>query len=232
MDKWPDAGRAIRVLVVEDDEDIAAAVTRLLRSEGLETRTSRNGQSAIDETPIFKPDITLLDLGLPGIDGVDVARLLRDGGYEGGIIAVTARDAKESTVEALDAGLDDYVVKPFDRSELLARIRSVLRRRPPSGAAALVAGPLVLDPDSQIGTISGRELALTKKEFELLAYMIRNRGIVISRQRLLEDVWDYSPFAETNTIEVFVSNLRRKLEEHGEPRVLETVRGTGYVIRG
>jgi DNA-binding response OmpR family regulator len=232
MENWPDPGRAIRVLVVEDDEDIAAAVTRILRAEGLETRTAGDGQSAIVDAATFKPDITLLDLGLPGIDGVDVARLLRDGGYDGGIIAVTARDAKESTVEALDAGLDDYVVKPFDRNELLARIRSVLRRRPPSGAAALVAGALVLDPDSQIGTISGRELALTKKEFELLTYMIRNRGIVISRQRLLEDVWDYSPYAETNTIEVFVSNLRRKLEEHGEPRVLETVRGTGYVIRG
>jgi DNA-binding response OmpR family regulator len=220
------------VLVVEDDADIAAAVTRLLRAEGLETRLSEDGDAAIAEATTFKPDVILLDLGLPGKDGVAVARELRAAGFDAGIIAVTARDAKESTVEGLDAGLDDYVVKPFDRAELLARIRSVLRRRPPAGAAALVAGPLVLDPDSQIGTISGRELSLTKMEFEMLSYMVRNRGIVISRQRLLEDVWDYSPYAETNTIEVFVSNLRRKLEEDGEPRVLETVRGTGYVIRG
>lgn len=232
MDQWPDPGRAIRILVVEDDSDIAAAVSRLLRAEGLETKVSVDGTAGLADCSIFKPDVVLLDLGLPGMDGVDVARELRDSGFEAGIIAVTARDAKESTVEGLDAGLDDYVVKPFDRGELLARIRSVLRRRPPSGAAALVAGELVLDPDSQIGTISGRELALTKMEFEMLCYMVRNRGIVISRQRLLEDVWDYSPYAETNTIEVFVSNLRRKLEENGEPRVLETVRGTGYVIRG
>lgn len=217
---------------MEDDADIAAAVTRLLRAEGLETRLSEDGDAAIAEATTFKPDVILLDLGLPGKDGVAVARELRAAGFDAGIIAVTARDAKESTVEGLDAGLDDYVVKPFDRAELLARIRSVLRRRPPAGAAALVAGPLVLDPDSQIGTISGRELSLTKMEFEMLSYMVRNRGIVISRQRLLEDVWDYSPYAETNTIEVFVSNLRRKLEEDGEPRVLETVRGTGYVIRG
>lgn len=232
MEQWPDPGRAIRILVVEDDEDIAAAVSRLLRAEGLETTVSVDGPTGISDCATFKPDVVLLDLGLPGMDGVDVARSLRESGFDAGIIAVTARDAKESTVEGLDAGLDDYVVKPFDRSELLARIRSVLRRRPPSGAAALVAGELVLDPDSQIGTISGRELALTKMEFEMLSYMVRNRGVVISRQRLLEDVWDYSPYAETNTIEVFVSNLRRKLEENGEPRVLETVRGTGYVIRG
>jgi DNA-binding response OmpR family regulator len=232
MDQWPDPGRAIRVLVVEDDADIAAAVTRLLRAEGLETRLAVDGTSVTVEAATFKPDVLLLDLGLPGKDGIDVARELRESGFDAGIIAVTARDAKESTVEGLDAGLDDYVVKPFDRGELLARIRSVLRRRPPAGAAALVAGPLVLDPDSQIATISGRELSLTKMEFEMLSYMVRNRGIVISRQRLLEDVWDYSPYAETNTIEVFVSNLRRKLEEHDEPRVLETVRGTGYVIRG
>jgi DNA-binding response OmpR family regulator len=232
MDQWPDPGRAIRVLVVEDDADIAAAVTRLLRAEGLETRLAVDGTSATVEAATFKPDVLLLDLGLPGKDGIDVARELRESGFDAGIIAVTARDAKQSTVEGLDAGLDDYVVKPFDRGELLARIRSVLRRRPPAGAATLVAGPLVLDPDSQIATISGRELSLTKMEFEMLSYMVRNRGIVISRQRLLEDVWDYSPYAETNTIEVFVSNLRRKLEEHDELRVLETVRGTGYVIRG
>ena len=218
--------------MVEDDSEIAAAVTRLLRAEGLETRVSIEGHSALAEASLFKPDIILLDLGLPGLDGVEVARQLRSRGFEAGIIAVTARDAKASTVEGLDAGLDDYVVKPFDRAELLARIRSVLRRRPPVGAAPLVAGALVLDPDSQIGTISGRELSLTKMEFEMLSYLVLNRGIVISRQRLLEDVWDYSPYAETNTIEVFVSNLRRKLEEHGEDRVLETVRGTGYVIRG
>lgn len=232
MEQWPDPGRAIRVLVVEDDADIAAVVTRLLRAEGLESRACSDGTTAIAECQTFKPDVVLLDLGLPGIDGVDVAKQLREQGFDAGIIAVTARDAKESTVEGLDAGLDDYVVKPFDRNELLARIRSVLRRRPPSGASALVAGPLVLDPDSQIGTISGRELSLTKMEFEMLCYMVRNRGVVISRQRLLEDVWDYSPYAETNTIEVFVSNLRRKLEENGEDRLLETVRGTGYVIRG
>ena len=232
MEDWPEVGRAVRVLVVEDDDEIAAVLARMLRSEGLEARVSVDGHSAIGEAATFKPDAILIDLGLPGIDGVEVIRRLRAGGESTPIIAVTARDASESRVEGLDAGADDYVVKPFDRAELLARIRAVLRRSPPEGAAAVVVGPLVLDPDSMIVTISGRAVDLTTREFELLEYLMRNRGIVISRQRLLDEVWEYGPMAETNTIEVFISNLRKKLESGGEDRVLETVRGAGYVIRG
>jgi DNA-binding response OmpR family regulator len=220
------------VLVVEDDEEIAAVLARMLRSEGLEAKVSPDGPSALVEASTFKPDAILLDLGLPGIDGVEVIRRLRESGESAPIIAVTARDASESRVEGLDAGADDYVVKPFDRAELLARIRAVLRRSPPEGAAAVVVGPLVLDPDSMIVTISGRVVDLTTREFELLEYLMRNRGVVISRQRLLDEVWEYGPMAETNTIEVFISNLRKKLESGGEDRVLETVRGAGYVIRG
>ena len=232
MEDWPEVGRAVRVLVVEDDEEIAAVLARMLRSEGLEAKVSPDGPSALVEASTFKPDAILLDLGLPGIDGVEVIRRLRESGESAPIIAVTARDASESRVEGLDAGADDYVVKPFDRAELLARIRAVLRRSPPEGAAAVVVGPLVLDPDSMIVTISGRVVDLTTREFELLEYLMRNRGVVISRQRLLDEVWEYGPMAETNTIEVFISNLRKKLESGGEDRVLETVRGAGYVIRG
>ena len=232
MEDWPEVGRAVRVLVVEDDDEIAAVLARMLRSEGLEARVSVDGHTAIGEAATFKPDAILIDLGLPGIDGVEVIRRLRAGGESTPIIAVTARDASESRVEGLDAGADDYVVKPFDRAELLARIRAVLRRSPPEGAAAVVVGPLVLDPDSMIVTMSGRAVDLTTREFELLEYLMRNRGIVISRQRLLDEVWEYGPMAETNTIEVFISNLRKKLESGGEDRVLETVRGAGYVIRG
>ncbi|MEI6447994.1 MAG: response regulator transcription factor [Actinomycetes bacterium] len=232
MEDWPEVGRAVRVLVVEDDEEIAAVLARMLRSEGLEAKVSPDGASALNDASTFKPDAILLDLGLPGIDGVEVIRRLRASGESAPIIAVTARDASESRVEGLDAGADDYVVKPFDRAELLARIRAVLRRSPPEGAAAVVVGPLVLDPDSMIVTIAERVVDLTTREFELLEYLMRNRGVVISRQRLLDEVWEYGPMAETNTIEVFISNLRKKLEFGGEDRVLETVRGAGYVIRG
>ncbi|MCX6388022.1 MAG: response regulator transcription factor [Solirubrobacterales bacterium] len=231
MDNWPDPGRALRILVVEDDPDIASVLTRILRGAGLEARIAEDGELALTEVATFKPDLVLLDLGLPKLDGVKVAQTLRSGGFEAGIIALTARDEPEDKVEGLDSGLDDYVVKPFNREELLARMRSVFRRRPPKGAAALVAGSLILDPDTMLGTIDGRPLELTSREFEMLVFLLQNRGIVISRQQLLEEVWGYSPFAETNTIEVFVSNLRRKLEENGEERVLQTVRGAGYVIR-
>ena len=231
MEDWPEIDRAIRVLVVEDDSDIAAVVTRIMRSEGLEAKVATNGTEALDELRLFKPDVTLLDLGLPELDGVEVLRALRASGDDRPVIALTARDASESRVEGLDAGADDYVVKPFDRAELLARMRAVLRRRPPEGSVALKASILELDPDSRLAYIAGRQLDLTSREFDLLEYLMRNRGVVISRQRLLDDVWGYDPSAETNTIEVFISNLRRKLESGGEHRVLETVRGSGYVIR-
>lgn len=236
MDEWPELDRAIRVLVVEDDEEIASAVMRLLRAEGLDAKIAGDGETALELAGVFNPDVTLLDLGLPKLDGVEVAQRLRASGFEAAIIAVTARDAPESAVEGLDAGLDDYVVKPFDRSVLLARIRAVLRRRPPHGTASLVAGPLALDPGGKTATIAGRPVALTAKEFRMLEYLIFNRGLVVSKNQLLENVWDYPPdhpgMADSNIIEVFVSNLRRKLEEGGEPRILETVRGSGYVIRG
>ena len=231
MEDWPEIDRALRVLVVEDDAEIAAVLTRIMRSEGLEAKVATNGSDALEELRLFKPDVTLLDLGLPELDGVDVLRALRSRGDDRPVIALTARDASESRVEGLDAGADDYVVKPFDRAELLARMRAILRRRPPEGSVALKAASLELDPDSRLAYIAGRPLDLTSREFELLEYLMRNRGVVISRQRLLDDVWDYDPTAETNTIEVFISNLRRKLEADGEQRVLETVRGSGYVIR-
>jgi DNA-binding response OmpR family regulator len=134
-------------------------------------------------------------------------------------------------VEGLDAGADDYLVKPFERQELLARLRALLRRRPPKGAAPLVVGDLMLNPDTHEVARAERPVDLTQREFELLEYLMRNERIVISRQRLLDEVWGYDPFSVTNTIEVFVSNLRRKLEADGEPRLLHTIRGAGYVLR-
>jgi DNA-binding response OmpR family regulator len=134
-------------------------------------------------------------------------------------------------VEGLDSGADDYLVKPFERQELLARLRALLRRRPPKGAAPLAVGDLMLNPDTHEVVRAERAIELTQREFELLEYLMRNERIVVSRQRLLDEVWGYDPFSVTNTIEVFVSNLRRKLEADGEPRLLHTIRGAGYVLR-
>jgi two-component system response regulator MprA len=222
--------RAPRVLVVEDDEDIAQALQRSLRMEGYEVRSAADGRVALEQGRSFAPDLVILDLGLPEVDGLEVARSLR-ADDDVPILILTARDGLESRVEGLDAGADDYLVKPFERQELLARLRALLRRRPPRGSAPLRVGDLSLNTDTHEVVRSERAVDLTQREFELLEYLMRNERIVISRQRLLDEVWGYDPFSTTNTIEVFVSNLRRKLEAEGEPRLLHTIRGAGYVLR-
>jgi DNA-binding response OmpR family regulator len=225
-----DYARAPRVLVVEDDDDIADVLVRSLRLEGYDVRLSADGIAALDDAHAFLPDVVILDLGLPRMDGVEVAKHLR-GDDDVPILMLTARDALEARVTGLDAGADDYLVKPFERQELLARMRALLRRRPPRGSAPLRVGDLSLNPDTHEVRRSERDIELTQREFELLEYLMRNERIVISRQRLLDEVWGYDPFSTTNTIEVFVSNLRRKLEAADEPRLLHTIRGAGYVLR-
>jgi two-component system response regulator MprA len=219
-----------RVLVVEDDVDIAGVLRRSLDKEGYEVRIAADGEAALDEAGLFEPDAVVLDLGLPRLDGVEVCRRLRQDG-DVPILILTARDAVDARVEGLDSGADDYLVKPFERDELLARMRALLRRRPPRGSAYVVVGDLRLNPDAREVFRGERQLDLTAREFELLEYLMRNARIVVSRQTLLDEVWGYHPFAETNTVDVFISNLRRKLEDGGEPRVLHTMRGAGYVLR-
>jgi two-component system, OmpR family, response regulator MprA len=189
-----------RVLVVEDDAEIADVLRRSLRQEGYEVRTSADGVDALDVATGFVPDLVVLDLGLPRLDGIEVCKRLRADG-DVPILMLTARAETEDRVGGLDSGADDYLVKPFERTELLARIRALLRRRTPN------------------------------REFELLEYLMRNERLVVSRERLLDDVWGYDPTAATNTIDVFISNLRRKLEAGDESRLLHTKRGAGYVLK-
>jgi DNA-binding response OmpR family regulator len=219
-----------RVLVVEDDPEIGGALRRSLRLENYDVQVAVDGEDALIQSQSFAPDAVVLDLGLPKLDGVEVCRRIR-ADSDVPILILTARDGVDSRVVGLDSGADDYLVKPFDRQELLARLRALLRRRPPRGSAFLAVGDLQLNPETREVSRRGRVLDLTTREFELLEYMIRNERIVVSRQKLLEDVWDYYAFAETNTVDVFISTLRRKLEADGEPRILHTVRGAGYVLR-
>jgi DNA-binding response OmpR family regulator len=219
-----------RVLVVEDDDDIAEVLRRSLRLEGYDVRLAGDGAQALDESSLFEPDAVVLDLGLPRLDGIEVCRRLRAEG-DVPILILTARDGVDARVEGLDTGADDYLVKPFERQELLARLRALLRRRPPRGSAFLTVGDLRLNPDTREVLRDERSIELTGREFELLEYLMRNERLVVSRESLLDDVWGYAPFAETNTVDVFVSNLRRKLEAGGEPRILHTVRGAGYSLR-
>jgi DNA-binding response OmpR family regulator len=220
-----------RVLVIEDDEEIADVLRRSLRAEGYEVRAAGDGVEALDVAAAYMPDLVVLDLGLPRLDGVEVCRRLRADG-DVPILILTARAETEDRVAGLDSGADDYLVKPFERKELLARIRALLRRRPPRGAASLQVADLTLNPDTREVRRGERELELTNREFELLEHLMRNERLVVSRQRLLDEVWGYDPMAATNTIDVFISNLRRKLEEGGEDRLLHTKRGAGYVLKG
>ena len=219
-----------RVLVVEDDQEIADVLRRTLRQEGHEVRSALDGEQALAAAAEFMPDLVILDLGLPKLDGVEVLRRLR-AHDDVPVLILTARTDLDDRVEGLDTGADDYLVKPFERQELLARMRALMRRRPPRGAAALVLGDLRLNPATREVHRGEREIELTAREFELLEFLMRNDRLVVSRERLLEEVWGYDPLAMTNTIDVFISNLRRKLEEGGEPRLLQTKRGAGYVMR-
>ena len=219
-----------RVLVVEDDEAIADVLRRTLRQEGHEVRSAADGVAALALAEEFVPDLVILDLGLPKLDGSEVLRRLRRES-DVPILVLTARTELEDRVDGLDSGADDYLMKPFERRELLARLRALMRRRPPRGSASLAVGDLRLNPDTREVYRGDRPIELTNREFELLEYLMRNERLVVSRERLLEEVWGYDPMAMTNTIDVFVSNLRRKLEAGDEPRVLHTKRGAGYVVR-
>src|SRR3982751_2538647 len=219
-----------RVLVVEDDAEIADVLRRTLRQEGHEVRSAGDGVEALQLAEDFVPDLVILDLGLPKLDGVEVCRRLR-AESDASILILTARAQTDDRVEGLDSGADDYLMKPFERKELLARMRALLRRRPPRGMASLAVADLRLNPDPREVYRGNRPVELTNREFELLEYLMRNERLVVSRERLLDEVWGYDPLAMTNTIDVFISNLRRKLEEGGEGRLLHTKRGAGYVLR-
>jgi len=220
-----------RVLVVEDDAEITDVLRRSLRNEGYDVRCAGDGYEALDVSDDFMPDLVVLDLGLPKLDGIEVCRRLRERG-DTPILILTARAETADRVSGLDSGADDYLVKPFERTEFLARIRALLRRRPPRGSAALSIADLRLNPDTREVRRGEREIELTNREFELLEFLMRNERLVVSRERLLDDVWGYDPTAATNTIDVFISNLRRKLEAEGETRLLHTKRGAGFVLKG
>ncbi|MBJ7472642.1 MAG: response regulator transcription factor [Solirubrobacteraceae bacterium] len=220
-----------RVLIVEDDDEIAGALTRTLAREGYDPSSAATAAAALERIAAEHWDAIILDLGLPDGDGLDIARSVR-ATHETPILMVTARDDVSARVTGLDAGADDYLVKPFDRTELLARLRALLRRsQPPAGSAPTIeVDDLVIDRARRLVRRGVRVVPTTPLEFELLVYLGRRGGTPVSREELLEHVWHHDPTEPTNTVEVFVSNLRRKMESGGEPRLLRTVRGAGYAL--
>ena len=215
----------MRVLVVEDEESIAEPLAEGLRREGFTVSVAGTGAEALTAG---EADVVLLDLRLPDVDGLDVCRKLRERS-DVPIIVVTARGEEADRVVGLELGADDYVVKPFGLRELIARIRAVTRRSAGRARAGLIAaGPLRVDERARQVHVDGEEVELTPKEFELLLALARDPGVVVSRRRLLEDVWQTTWYGSTKTIDVHVAALRRKL---GDPSLIETVRGVGFRLR-
>jgi two-component system response regulator MprA len=218
-----------RVLVVEDDPDIADFIRRGLIYKDYEVEVAHDGQEGLEAARDRPPDLVLLDLMIPKIDGVEVCRRLRAGSAIP-IIILTARDSVTDKISGLDAGADDYVTKPFSFDELLARVRAALRRKEPAEEVIRV-GDLGIRPASREVTRGKREIALTQREFDLLLLLARNAGKVLDRNTIFERVWGYTFEVESDTIKVYVRYLRRKLNAEGEPDLIHATRGVGYMLK-
>jgi len=218
--------------VVEDEARIASLISRTLRLEGYQVEVAANGETALDKALSNPPDLIVLDVMLPDIDGLEVCRQLRMAGCDEPVLMLTAKDAISDRVAGLDAGADDYLVKPFAFDELLARIRALLRRAsPPEADAPLEFADLVLDPTTRQARRGGREIELTAKEYDVLELFMRHPRQVLTRDIIYDRIWGYDFGGESNIIEVYVRYLRAKLEAGGEARLIHTLRGVGYVLR-
>ncbi|MET8579308.1 response regulator transcription factor [Streptomyces collinus] len=219
------------VLVVDDDEAIRRSLDRGLRLSGFTVRTADSGPGALAAVRDTAPDVLVLDVSMPGMSGIEVCTRLRDEGRDLPVLMLSALDETADRIAGLQAGGDDYLVKPFALQELVLRLRALLRRRPPTGREVLRVAALVIDPAARTAERAGRPLELTRREFELLEVLARNAGLVLTRDQLLERVWGYDFDVRTDAVDTFVSYLRRKLEAGGHPRLIHTVRGVGFVLR-
>lgn len=223
----------MNVLLVEDDPAVRGAVERALRHAGHQPALAADGIRALEQATAVPYDAVVLDLGLPGLDGLEVCRRLRAAGNLVPVLMLTARAAVSERVSGLDAGADDYLVKPFALDELLARLRALERRTPSNGQVRgqLRFGELVIDRDAMTCRRGDREIQLSRTEYQLLELLLANQGKVLSRDVIFDKVWGYDFGPESNSLDVYVGYLRRKLEAEGEPRIIHTVRGVGYVMR-
>jgi len=224
----------MRLLVVEDAQKLARTLKRGLEREGYAVDTLGDGDAALTRlrSRHDEYDLVVLDVMLPGVDGYVVCRDLRERGLTVPVLMLTARDATSDKVTGLDSGADDYLVKPFAFEELVARVRTLLRRPRAALPVVLSAGDLTLDPAGRVVRRGDRPVELTAREFALLEFLLRHKGEVVSRERILDHVWDDEADAFSNVIDVHLKNLRRKVDRPGEPSLIDTVRGVGYCIRG
>jgi two-component system response regulator MprA len=223
-----------RVLVVDDDPQLREALTRALELDDYQVATANNGAQALEAISARRPDVVVLDVMMPYVGGLDVCRTLRERKDRLPILVLTARDEVGDRVAGLDAGADDYLTKPFALDELRARLRALLRRtaNDDDAAATLCYEDLVLDPGARTVFRGERPIDLTRTEYALLELLMRNAGRPLTRDVIMERVWGWESEPTSNSLEVFVGYLRRKTESDGEPRLIHTVRGVGYVLRG
>jgi two-component system response regulator MprA len=220
----------MRILVVDDEPAVRTALSRALALERYEVELAADGAEALDRLAAAPPDAIVLDVAMPGIDGLEVCRRLRRAGDRTPVLMLTARDAIDDRVEGLDAGADDYLVKPFALRELQARLRALLRRTD-RGPEPLRCADIVLDPGAHEVWRGDRRIDLSRTEFSLLELFMRHPRQVLTRSQIFEAVWGYDLGATSNTLGVYIGYLRRKTEDGGEPRLVHTVRGVGYVLR-
>jgi DNA-binding response OmpR family regulator len=222
---------SMHLLIIEDEGKMATILRRGLEEEGMEVTVAADGERGLEEARRGAYDLILLDLGLPGRDGLEVARELREEGHHTPILMLTAWDSTEMKVRGLDAGADDYLTKPFEFAELLARIRALHRRVAPEAVTRLQVGDLTLNLLNRRATRAGVEFQLTGKEFELLKYFMEHPDEPLSRQVLTEKVWHGTFDNLTNVIEVYINYLRNKIDRNFEPRLIRSVRSVGYILR-
>ena len=227
---WPtvDVVPGERILIVEDDERIGSTLLRALQGNGYAAGWEPTGRGAVIDAAALRPDLVLLDLGLPDLDGLDVCRQIHRADPTIDIIMLTARDEELDVVVGLDAGAIDYITKPFKLAELMARIRAQLRRTEPRSMSRSTAGDLVIDGGARRAWLAGEELALRAKEFDLLARLLADAGSAVTRETLMADVWDEHWFGSTKTLDFHIAAIRRKVDEPGTDSRITTLRGIGY----
>lgn len=221
----------MRVLVVEDEKDLNRVITRKLKAEGYSVDSCFDGADALDYMEMTPYDVIVMDIMMPEKNGYQVLKEMREKGNRSPVLFLTARDALEDRVKGLDLGADDYLVKPFHFEELMARIRVMLRRNHGSVSNRLALADLTLDCDTHEVRRGEKRIELSAKEFSILEYMLRNKGIVLSREKLETHIWNYEYQGASNMIDVYICYLRLKIDKEFEPKLIHTVRGVGYVLR-
>ena len=221
----------MKILLAEDEVDLNNVVTRSLKKNGYSVDSVLDGEEALDYLEYSEYDLVILDIMMPKVDGFEVIKKLRDKGNHTSVLMLTARDSADDKVKGLDLGADDYIVKPFDFNELMARIRAVVRRKYGNSSNKLVIGDLILDTSEKSVTRAGKQIELTGKEYEVLEYLMQSKNRILSRDQIKEHVWDFDYEGDSNIIDVLIKNIRKKIDIEDGKQIIYTKRGLGYVIK-